>query len=286
MSTPIIPTSDSTDNLNQCAKCRELKPREAFNRSSTRSSGLQAWCRDCYKQYSIQKKDVLREKRRQYRLANVDRLRERDRAYNAVHRETILARHREYYAENVDRFHDYYVANAPKKREYNRRYYADNKHRLASHRRDLNRKYRVLKREYLSEQNRIYRTTNADLIRARNHRRYARLRGLEDTLTAQDWRAALQYFDGHCAVCGRPPGLWHTLSADHWVPLTSPDCPGTVPWNIVPLCHGVDGCNNSKGNRNAREWLVEKFGKRKGRAIQNRIEDYLTSRKPALTESA
>jgi hypothetical protein len=60
----------------------------------------------------------------------------------------------------------------------------------------------------------------------------------------------------------------------------SPSCPGTVPWNTVPLCHGVGGCNNQKNDSDATKWLIGKFGKRKGLAILKRIEAFLDSRKP------
>lgn len=85
------------------------------------------------------------------------------------------------------------------------------------------------------------------------------------------------HFGGRCAVCERPPGLWHTIAADHWTPISSPDCPGTVPSNIVPLCHGVDGCNNSKHDRDAAEWLSETRGKRQANKIIARIEGYFES---------
>src|SRR5260221_119478 len=71
-----------------------------------------------------------------------------------------------------------------------------------------------------------------------------RKRELPNVFTSQDWRNALEYWGHRCAVCERPRGLWHTLSQDHWIPLSSPDCPGTDPTNILPLCCGTDGCNN------------------------------------------
>jgi len=128
---------------------------------------------------------------------------------------------------------------------------------------------------------RKYQTPEGKAARqARNHSREARKRGLADVFTAVDFQNAIRAFDGCCAACGRQPGLWHTIALDHWIPLSSSDCPGTVPWNIVPLCHGVDGCNNQKSNRDAGEWLIAKFGKRKGRAIQHHIEAFLNGRKP------
>jgi hypothetical protein len=111
--------------------------------------------------------------------------------------------------------------------------------------------------------------------KATYHRRAARKRGLPDTLRGQDWNRALMYFNHTCAVCSKPiRGLFHTVAADHWIPITSPVCPGTVATNIVPLCQGQDGCNNSKSNRDPREWLIGKYGSPKGKQILKRIEDY------------
>lgn len=97
-----------------------------------------------------------------------------------------------------------------------------------------------------------------------------RKRELPNVFTAQDWQQALEYWDYKCAVCERPRGLWHTLAQDHWIPLTSPDCPGTDPTNILPLCHGTNGCNNSKGKQMPDLWLEKKLGRR--RAVQKMVE--------------
>lgn len=145
--------------------------------------------------------------------------------------------------------------------------------------RDYHRNYRIANRDTLQERRRARYKTNPDLFFAGKHRRFARKRSLPGAFTAEDWQIALDHFGGCCAVCGRPPGLWHTIAADHWIPLNAVDCPGTVPWNMVPLCHGIGGCNNSKADRNAAEWLIAKFGKRKGLAIQRRIETFFNSRR-------
>lgn len=114
------------------------------------------------------------------------------------------------------------------------------------------------------------------LVYMSRHR--ARKRSLPDNFTDTDWLQAKDYFSiggvHCCAVCERPQGLWHTLAQDHWIPFTSPVCPGTVVENIVPLCHGLGGCNNSKSNRDYHEWLVEQHGECKARKIERRIEAY------------
>lgn len=108
-------------------------------------------------------------------------------------------------------------------------------------------------------------------------RRRARVRNLPNDYTSTDWQNALNYFYGCCAICGRQQGFFHTLAMDHWIPLSSSNCPGTVPSNIVPLCHGIDGCNNSKGNRDALEWLTSKYGKQKAKEKFNNIQTYFAS---------
>jgi len=90
-----------------------------------------------------------------------------------------------------------------------------------------------------------------------------RKRALPNTMTAADRRRALDYWGGCCAICGKPPGLWHTVTLDHWIPISHADCPGTVPANLLPMCHGNDGCNNQKHAKNPQQWLVAKLGRRK-----------------------
>jgi hypothetical protein len=100
----------------------------------------------------------------------------------------------------------------------------------------------------------------------------ARKRRLPNTFTAQDKRRALEYWGHRCAVCQRPAGLWHTIAVDHWIPLASPDCPGTVRTNMVPLCHGTDGCNNRKYAKMPSVWLREFLSKKQAARKLEEIE--------------
>lgn len=97
---------------------------------------------------------------------------------------------------------------------------------------------------------------------------------LPKAFSARDWDSALQYWGYACAICERPRGLWHTLAQDHWIPLTDPHCPGTVSVNILPLCHGEDGCNNSKGKKQPEIWLEAKLGKRRANKKLKEIAAY------------
>lgn len=118
-------------------------------------------------------------------------------------------------------------------------------------------------------------------VQISNRVSYARRRSIDKNTSHQfsdtQWRFALEYFNYCCAVCGSQ--LNNLLgdrfaSMDHWIPVTSPECPGTIATNIVPLCHGINGCNNSKGNSDPQTWLTKKFGARKASQILERIGRY------------
>lgn len=160
----------------------------------------------------------------------------------------------------------YYQTNKAKVQARHNNYWKTNKARLNQYQRNAyDKEYNTLrKRKDRARRPLVYQT----------RRRLRGSRSQPIAFRSEDWKYALRYFDGCCAVCGRPPGLWHSIAMDHWIPLSSPDCPGTIPTNIVPLCHGLDGCNNSKCNRNAEEWLVERYGAIKAKKILHRIQAY------------
>jgi len=86
-----------------------------------------------------------------------------------------------------------------------------------------------------------------------------------------DWQICLNHFHGCCAYCGAQQDFWHVLEIEHFIPLSAPGCPGTVPSNIVPACRS---CNASKRNHDAYKWLILMFGKLKGRIIAEKIHSY------------
>lgn len=290
-------TPDST-TLKRCTKCGETKPRQAFSVRRSVKCGLQSHCKSCqsadarskrvargarpYEPIPLDAKEVVCRACGITKPATTEyfppyksgRLRPRCRkcanklteAWNSAHHEYILEAGREWYKENK-------VSHL----ENSRRWREKNRDRTAI----MYKQWREKNRARVEQNQRNWRLNNHEKRKVTAYRRRARKLSLPDAFSATDWQYAIDHFGGCCAVCGRPPGLWHTLAADHWIPLTSPDCPGTVVWNMVPLCHGNDGCNNSKFNRLASEWLIDKFGTRKGRAILRKIEAFLDSRRSA-----
>ena len=73
-----------------------------------------------------------------------------------------------------------------------------------------------------------------------------------ETLTLNEWRAALIYFKGNCAYCGYTPfKRKERLTKEHVVPMSEG---GTITKeNIIPACNR---CNSSKSNHNMYTWFV------------------------------
>lgn len=134
--------------------------------------------------------------------------------------------------------------------------------------------YREKNKDKEKERKHKWYLENKNIVKARMHRRAARQRELPNSFSGQDWERCLSYFNHSCAYCGRHQGLWHFIAADHFIPLNDSCSPGTVPENIVPACHGIDGCNNSKWAKNPHEWILDKFGKKHGIKIIGRIQAY------------
>lgn len=99
---------------------------------------------------------------------------------------------------------------------------------------------------------------------------------LPNTLTNTQWRVCLEYWGYRCAVCGKPATGGLKLSLDHWIPLAHPACPGTVADNIIPLCFGPNGCNNSKNSHDPMLWLIKKYDTITALNIHLRVMAYFT----------
>jgi hypothetical protein len=234
-----------------CSVCKKEKPLtpEFYTRDRSQKSGFKPSCKTCYNQKQILWREKYRPRMRVYKEENRERIAEQNQAYREQNRELIRERNRARYkglseSGKLDR---------TKRMEQTRAW----RNRNPDHQRE-------------------YYERNREAYFVRTHIRLARKSNRPDNFTPADWQFALDYFNGCCAACGRPPGLWHTLARDHWIPLTDANCPGTVPSNMVPLCHGIEGCNNSKHDFPAEQWVITTFGKRKGAAILLRIAEFFS----------
>lgn len=86
---------------------------------------------------------------------------------------------------------------------------------------------------------REWKRRNKDRVRAIDQRYLKRRATLPNTFTDKHWQHALKYFNNKCAACGSADQIHQA----HWIPLSRPECPGTVPSNMIPLCRR---CNTSQ----------------------------------------
>lgn len=259
MTAPIIPRKT-------CNKCGETYPRvpEYWHKDKKAPDGLSYQCKECARRKTRQWRDI---------PENAERDKQSSREWHRENAERVQA----YQQENAEHIAEikrqWRQANPDKVKEHKRKDAVRNK---ASYLR-RSRKWQENNRESHNEK---LRQQYADdpipmLVRGANYR--ARKRSLPNTLTDNEWQRALDYFEHRCAVCNRPQGLWHKLAMDHWIPINDDDCPGTIATNVLPLCHGVGGCNNSKRDSNPLEWLIENFGERNALHIADRINSYFGS---------
>lgn len=178
------------------------------------------------------------------------------REYRRDHPEQVSARERQRYLRHLE-----------KRREKDRRYHAEHR----SVRRQRHAEWRSLHLEERRIAIRAWQQSHPEQVRILTSRHRATKRGLPNSFTAVDWQACLGHFARSCAACGSSAAL----QADHWIPLSSPRCPGTVVSNMIPLCRK---CNISKRDRDGQEWLKQKLGVVAASAMLQRIEAYLDGR--------
>lgn len=258
--------NDSIPPLRRCTKCLQEFPAtpEYFFRRTASKSGLQAVCRECASKYYTQRNRAKGHKPKNYLLIEGNERR-------CIKCHQWKTNTPEYFYRDASKADGISPICKTCANTQKQNWRANNPDKVrAGARRDWLRNIEVIR-----ERARLFVRNNPHKVKVHYQKRQARKRSLPDTLTQDEWQRTLEYFNGCCAVCKRPPGLWHTLAMDHWIPVAHPECPGTVRTNAVPLCHGIDGCNNSKGNKLPAEWLTEKYGARKGRAILKRIQTYL-----------
>lgn len=140
---------------------------------------------------------------------------------------------KKYYAENLEYFKEYYQENAEYHREFMRQYIQDNK-------------------EYLSEKSREYQQSERGRLmkKARKQKRKSLENSLPCTLTIDEYKATLEFFDNKCAYC--ECDLDESHHQDHVLALSKGG--GYTKENIVPACAT---CNLSKGASYLGHWYIQ-----------------------------
>lgn len=214
-----------TQALKWCNRCKTAKPRKAFSKNRTAKDGLQAWCKNCARNYI----------RHYYQQPeNQERKRAKGREYER--QPEAKAKKAIYMAEYRQRPEVKERKNALARLKYG----TDPEFRERERRK---------KREWRAEHKeeallRFYRQVakNPGAWRATKARYRARKHSAPiNDLTSGDWLNVLAHYGHCCAYCGRKEDK---LQQDHVIPL-SLGGPHTVS-NIVPACRS---CNGRKGAR-------------------------------------
>lgn len=247
----------------RCTKCGNEYPAttENFSPCIHNKDGLQQPCRICKK-----KRD------KEYRLLYADEIRARQEKFHREHPDSAHKASQKHYDKNKDAIHErqriWRRNNSDKCKRWSHNWYINNK----EVKRKTDKAWVENNRERVNELARRHQKNNRNYMKIACQLRRARKRNLPSDFSAQDWQRCLDYFDHRCAVCDRPVGLWHTLAQDHWIPVTKGG--SYTPDNIIPLCHGTNGCNNSKHNSDPQSWLISKVGKRKASQVIQKIDIY------------
>lgn len=251
--------------LKKCSQCGALKPAttDYFCRNKNVKSGLTAACKQCKVK-----------KQQQYYAEHKQEKADYDKVYQDRNRDKIALRQQQYRRDNFEALREqkqkYIEANREKVRERRR------KHGIRN--RDKRRAYLVIynaaNREKLADKKRVYNQQKPEIRKGIWHRYRARKLALPDTFEARHWTLCLEYWHYTCAVCGSQlRDLFGNVEphADHWIALTSTNCPGTTPDNMICLCNS---CNCSKQSKYPDEWLALWYSKVKVQEILHRITTY------------
>lgn len=272
------------EGMKRCWDCKQILPitAEYFSHEKRTPDGFQSRCKDCFAKYRAANREHINKRKQEHYQENRERISEAQKQKyheDDEWREKVNIHNREYYSANreklIQNFRKYYYENIEAVREYRKK----NRERYLEH----SRRYRRENPEYHEKRQRdwYWRSIKQNRKRARivASRRRARKAELPSDFSVLDWQYALKYFDHSCAICGRKPDDIIILAMDHWIALSDDraDNPGTVPENIVPLCHGKDGCNNEKHARDPEEWLIWKFGEEEAIKILAKIETYFAN---------
>jgi predicted restriction endonuclease len=268
-----------TEQLKWCNACKQHKSIICFSKNRTKKDGLQATCKDCLNarnsKYYSDHQETLLASRKQYRADNEELIKLQRRKYHAENRDRLNQKLRERYAAKRDVYAVY-------RRKYKR------EHR--EHIQEYNRLYCRVNRARITARKRLYRAENPEKYKVYTQKRRTQKLNLPNKFTEYDWAYCLAYWNYRCAICGRSVDkdyTGYTLAADHWIPLSDPrpDNPGTVPENMLPLCHGINGCNNSKKNLEPISWLFRYLGDSAEQKLLE-ITKYFESIKDLITQTS
>lgn len=248
--------------MKRCTMCGNEYPAttEYFGKQKRVKSGLKSRCKKCEKvlksNWDKNNKEKIVAYGKQYRKCNKEKIKkyqkEYDKKYNQINKKKIRKKNVEYNRKNKER-----------KKEYNKKYYENNKERIKQSVTNYyikidcwkgklrRRKYYLQNRESLLIKSRkhkkIYRKNNPEKFRIDCIKRRTLKKNSIATMTTQDWRECLEFFNYKDAYTGLP---MEKVSQDHVIPLSKGGA--YTKQNIVPCDVKT---NSSKNNNDMEEWF-------------------------------
>lgn len=233
-----------------CSKCNKIKLTGRFSKSSRYKDGLSHRCKDCDKEYYEKSKEQKKDYGREYYYKNKESKLIYAKDYYENNKEAKLQYQNEYSKENYSNIRaknqKYYQSNKIKFQKTNKQHYQSNKEQ-----------YIINAREW--------RNKNPEACRIIRQKRRSRIKGLNSTLTVEQWEEAKAYFKYKCAYCGTDK---EALTQDHFIPV-SKDGEYTHN-NIIPACRS---CNSSKSDKDFNEWYLSYIHNNKER--KSKVLEYL-----------
>jgi len=203
--------------MKTCTRCKTEKPatKEFFRVNNRRKDGLNSACKECESKYREENKEHRAEMYKKWVENNRERKAETNKQWRKDNKEHMV--------------------------EVNKRWYEENK----EHSLELNKQWNDKNKEHNKEIHKQWCKGNPDRCKVINHRRRARKRDLEHTLTIEQWQETLSHFGNSCAYCGST----ENITQEHFIPLSKSGV--YTKNNIIPAC---GSCNSSKCNRDFEEW--------------------------------
>jgi hypothetical protein len=100
--------------------------------------------------------------------------------------------------------------------------------------------------EIVRQKEKNYRKLHIEEKQLKDHRREAKIKNLEFSFTADEWKYCKKYFEYRCAYCNKKD---LNLTQDHFIPVSENG--SYTKLNILPVCKS---CNSSKSNNDFEEW--------------------------------
>ena len=252
----------------KCNDCGKILPctNEYFMKSKRSIDGFKNKCKECTSLYKKQMwsryKENASKHSAEYRRNNSEKLKEKSKIYREKNKEKISNTKKIHYQKNKYKLRAYshlvYINNKESAKAYNKAYYISNSNKIKA----STKEYSNTHKDKCRENSRLYYIANKEILRIKqkeymkhysatehgklvkvlsSQRRRARKRKAISTLTNQDWKECLKYFDYKDAYTGLP---LDKPTQDHVIPLNKGGA--YVKRNIVPCSLETNGgkCDN------------------------------------------